>query len=220
MSATRLQRVAVQEAALSVEACGTTLDQAVLAGDWRLLYTTASDVLVLLEAANRSFGLLDVRDIQQNFDAFGRVENVINVSGPLGDAVLRVRARYERAGDRTISLRFEEAGVNGVVPAPALETLLAPALLPRTAPQMMLLQAIRALNLFIPLPGIGRDVDGGADGMLGAANAGAYLLSYCDESMLIGRALTGGGLFIFSRETPPPKAEEKWVTPEAVAAAA
>jgi len=199
MNASQPQRVQVQEAALALEAFGGPLDTEVLAGSWRLVYTTASDVLVLLEAERRSFGLLTVGDILQVFDAYGSVENVINVSGPLGAAALRVRARYERAGARTIRLAFTEAGADSVQPSAALETLLAPALLPRSAPQFALLAALRELNIFLPLPGVGRDALAEADGVLGAANAGAYLLSFCDAAVLVGRALTGGGLFIFQR---------------------
>jgi hypothetical protein len=202
MEASRETRVAIQEAALALDAFGGELQLDVLAGTWRLLYTTAADVLVLLEAEARSLGLLRVGDILQCFDAYGLVENVINVSGPLGAATLRVRARYERAGTKTIRLAFTEAGVDTVVVSDGLETLLAPALLPRTAPQMLLLQALRDLNVYLPLPGVGRDASAPSDGVLGAANAGAYLLSFCDPDVLLGRALTGGGLFIFQRAQP------------------
>jgi hypothetical protein len=45
------------------------------------------------------------------------------------------------------------------------------------------------------------------DGLLGTvANGGAYLLGYCDEDTLVGRALTGGGLFIFKRDNVQPQA--------------
>ena len=152
-----------------------------LSGRWRLVYTTASDVLVLLEAERASFGLLQIGDIYQSFDAYGSVENLIYASAtpflvPDAGVALRVRARYAVAGSRSIRLAFE----------------------------MWLLQALRELNITLPLPGQGRSIDASpedaADGLLGTlANGGAYLLGYCDADTLVGRALTGGGLFLFRR---------------------
>ena len=57
------------------------LDPLLLAGTWRLVWTTASDVLVVLQAART--GAIQVGDIYQNFTADGRVENVIRFSLPL-----------------------------------------------------------------------------------------------------------------------------------------
>jgi len=205
MSASRATRVAVQEAVVSLEAFGGALDLEVLAGRWRLLYTTAADVLVLLEAEKRSFGLLTINDIYQSFDAYGAVENLIYASAPLlapaNGIAFRVNARYSRAGAKSIRLAFTDAGVSELQISDALEAAIAPALLPRTPLQMALLQGLKSLNITLPLPGAGREVGEGADGVWGAANAGAYLLSFCDQDTLVGRALTGGGLFIFSRDT-------------------
>jgi hypothetical protein len=201
--------VAVQEAALELEAFGKTLDLQLLAGRWRLVYTTASDVLVLLEAERASFGLLRIGDICQSFDTYGGVENLIYASAPpfMSDVALRVRAKYAVAGTRSIRLAFQEASLGDVKISETLETLIAPAVLPRIAPQMWLLQALRELNITLPLPGAGRAIDAGpedVDGLLGTvANGGAYLLGYCDEDTLVGRALTGGGLFIFKRDVQP-----------------
>ena len=186
---------------------------AVLSGRWRLVYTTASDVLVLLEAERASFGLLQIGDIYQSFDAYGSVENLIYASAtpflvPDAGVALRVRARYAVAGSRSIRLAFEDVSLGDVRISDTLETLLAPALLPRTPPQMWLLQALRELNITLPLPGSGRSIDASpedaADGLLGTlANGGAYLLGYCDADTLVGRALTGGGLFLFRRDVTP-----------------
>jgi hypothetical protein len=254
VSASRSTRVAIQEAALALEAFGQPLDlngacplcgcalcvccvcvcvctrmgrvcrppllrqsfdhtTPVLSGRWRLTYTTASDVLVLLEAERASFGLLQVGEIYQSFDAYGSVENLIYASAtpflvPDAGVALRVRARYAVAGSRSIRLAFEDVSLGDVRISDTLETLLAPALLPRTPPQMWLLQALRELNITLPLPGSGRSIDASpedaADGLLGTlANGGAYLLGYCDRDTLVGRALTGGGLFIFDRENDP-----------------
>ena len=263
ISASRATRVAIQEAALALEAYGQPLDldgasvglvvrdslgpgltrvfcdrtATVLSGRWRLCYTTASDVLVLLEAERASFGLLQIGDsafiarprhshrrlltlltlpgvrvrysVFQSFDSYGSVENLIYASAtpflvPDAGVALRVRARYAVAGSRSIRLAFESASLGDVRINETLETLVAPALLPRTPPQMWLLQALRELNITLPLPGSGRSIDASpedtADGLLGTlANGGAYLLGYCDADTLVGRALTGGGLFIFKR---------------------
>jgi hypothetical protein len=204
--ASREQRILVQEAALALEGgFGAELDLEKLAGKWVLQYTSASDVLVLLEAERASFGLLSVGEISQSFDTLGNVENGIEArTFPLASTQLRVRARYERAGARSLRLAFTEACVGDVVISPELEALIAPALLPRTAPQMLILQALRSFNLTLPLPGIGRSVldsEESGSGLLGGAvlSAGAYLLGFCDDEVLVGRALTGGGLFIFTR---------------------
>jgi hypothetical protein len=143
------------------------------------------------------------------------VENLIFASAtpflvPEAGAALRVRARYAVAGERSIRLAFQEASVGDVRISDTLETVLAPALLPRTAPQMWLLQALREFNITLPLPGAGRAIDARpedtADGLLGAvANGGAYLLGYNDSDTLVGRALTGGGMFIFTRASEDPQ---------------
>ncbi len=144
-----------------------------------------------------------------------RSENVIKVSGPLLSAVsplgsgagapagatLRVAARYARAGARTLRLWFDSASLGEVRISDALETLLVPALLPRTPPQMLLLQALRGARLTLPLLGLGAPGAPGADGEPGRGGAavGTYVLSYLDEDTLVGRA-AGGGVYIFRRE--------------------
>ena len=60
-----------------------------LRGTWRLLYTTAADVLVLLEAERATGGLLQIGDIFQTFgfdgdaSAVQSVDNVIRLSLPV-----------------------------------------------------------------------------------------------------------------------------------------
>lgn len=202
------RRVAVQEACLALDAFTPPeeeLDTLLLAGAWRLLYTSALDVLVLLQAEKNSFGLLTVvrrifmttsrakqtrqGDIFQDFDAYGNVSNVIRLRGVLGDATAKVRASYSRVGRRSLSLSFQDASLGDVRVGPTLESLVVPALLPRTPVQMGLLSALQALSITLPVPGGG-----------GMGAAGSYLLSFLDEDTLIGRALAGGGLFIFCRD--------------------
>ena len=137
-----------------------------LAGTWRLQYTTAADVLVLLELEKSTFGFLSLGDIYQAFDAWGNIENVIRASVPLllqppaplgsgaaapAGATLRVAARYAVAGAKTLRLWFDTAALGDVNINATLEALIAPALLPRTPPQMMLLQWLKDARLEVPL---------------------------------------------------------------------
>uniref|UniRef100_A0A452YM03 Plastid lipid-associated protein/fibrillin conserved domain-containing protein n=1 Tax=Aegilops tauschii subsp. strangulata TaxID=200361 RepID=A0A452YM03_AEGTS len=82
------QRAAIEEAIVSVEELGAgegaPLDLAALDGTWRLCYTSASDVLMLFEAAER-LPLLQVGQIYQKFECKGRsdggiVRNVVRWS--------------------------------------------------------------------------------------------------------------------------------------------
>jgi hypothetical protein len=175
LEASAATRVRIAEAQLSLEAHGTDLDLDTLAGTWRLEYTTAADVLVLLEAERRSFGLLRIGEIYQCFDAYGNIENVIRCSAPPllapEGATLRVAARFARAGARTLRLWFDSASLGELRISELLESAIAPALLPRTPPQMMLLQALRAAKLTLPLPGLGRPGEPDADGNPGCATA-------------------------------------------------
>lgn len=78
----------------------------------------------------------------------------------------------------------------------ALETLLAPAILPRGSLQHRLLLGIKEASLRVPLRG-----SGPAAGPSPAASGFAtYLLTYLDEDMLIGRAVGSGGSFVFTRQ--------------------
>ena len=106
---------------------------------------------------------------------------------------LRVGARYTRESSRTLRLYFEEARIGGLRISELTESLLAPALLPRNFLQMRLLQWLRDAEVTFPL----RAGGGGASGRV--ASAGTYILTFMDNSMLIGRAANSGGVFIFSR---------------------
>ncbi|KAM3408997.1 hypothetical protein ACQJBY_001802 [Aegilops geniculata] len=74
------QRAAIEEAIVCVEELGAgegaPLDLAALDGTWRLCYTSASDVLVLFEAAER-LPLLQVGQIYQKFECKGRLDGGI-----------------------------------------------------------------------------------------------------------------------------------------------
>ena len=134
---------------------------------------------------------------------------------------LKVDADYAKAGARTLALTFQEAKVSEVRISDLAEAVIAPALLPRTSHQILL--AIKELELKFPLRGAvtamgmpgsdsssssndagGDSSNEGSTSMVkqprsGGAAVGAYLLSYLDETTLIGRASGSGGTFIFER---------------------
>ena len=111
----------------------------------------------------RDTGLLEVGDIFQSFTADGKIENEIRLSVPFllapatqgtdGGVALKVDADYTRVGARTLSLVFQEAKVSEVRVSDAVETLIAPALLPRGSLNHQVLLAIRELELKFPLRG-------------------------------------------------------------------
>ena len=135
---------------------------------------------------------------------------------------LKVDADYAKAGARTLALTFQEAKVSEVRISDLAEAVIAPALLPRTPLSHQILLAIKELELKFPrgtvtamgMPGSdsssssndagGDSSNEGSTSMVkqprsGGAAVGAYLLSYLDETTLIGRASGSGGTFIFER---------------------
>ena len=132
-----------------------------LAGKWKVAYTTAPDVLqILLVPTVAPF--LQVGDIFQTFGEDGRtVNNIIELGSepflqPDKGITLTVKATYSESAtvgqvetsgssgvrqkvDR-IKLRFVEGQLSDVNISPLAETLLAPALLPRTGLNMSILQ--------------------------------------------------------------------------------
>lgn len=120
---------------------------------------------------------------------------------------LKVEAEYDLRAPRTLSLVFREARVMEVRIGDAIETLLAPALLPRGGFNHQLLLWLRELELRFPLLGAGappRDetpgVSDAATGRTGAP-AGNYEISYVDDDVLVGRA-NRLGTFVFVRHGP------------------
>lgn len=225
------ERAAVEEAQVALEtldvAGAADIDLELLSGKWRLVYTTAADVLSVLRI-QRDLGPLspvEVGDIFQSFTADGRIENEIRLSVPFllapatmgtnGGVALKVDADYAKCGARTLSLTFQEARVTEVRISDLAETLIAPALLPRGSINHQILLAIKELELRFPLrgavtamggPATGDDGGGGGSrARSGGAAVGAYLLSYLDETTLIGRASGSGGTFVFERASGGPQ---------------
>lgn len=226
-TAARGDRGLVEDALLALEraaeAAGGTTDTPPserLQGRWRLVFTTALDVAPLLAASAAAESAADtlaraapflprlpvpsVGDIYQQFGApeDGRVANIIRVTAPpaLDDVTLTVAASYTVSSPRRVRLTFRRASVRGALSSGA-ESLLAPALLPRGTLQMAALQAIKD-GFSVPLTGelpAALAPLGQVAGAARAAAGGEYLISYVDESLLVGRQAGADGLFVFER---------------------
>lgn len=200
LNAGPLARAEVEEAQVTVEGFERDeLDVHALAGNWRLTYTTAPDVVSVLKL--QKTGAVQVADICQEFTADGSVTNVINLSVPWvlqpaaagGGLTLRVEASYEVKGPRTLALAFNTARVGELRISDLVQGLLAPAVLPRTPLQHELLMRLHDAALVVPLRGGGVQLPPALSGGM------AYQLTYLDEDTLIGRASGSGGSFIFER---------------------
>uniref|UniRef100_A0A5B6YTR3 Plastid lipid-associated protein/fibrillin conserved domain-containing protein n=1 Tax=Davidia involucrata TaxID=16924 RepID=A0A5B6YTR3_DAVIN len=177
---------------------GEPIDLRKLDGTWRLQYTSAPDVLILLEAAAK-LPFFQVGQIFQKFECQGQseggfVRNVVQWSIPnlleeLEGATLLVSARFSIVSLRNIYLQFEEISVQNINISEELQALIAPAILPRSFLSLQILQFIRALRTQFPVRNQGRRSVGGL-----------YYLSYLDGNMLLGRAV--GGVFVFTRAPP------------------
>ncbi|KIZ07425.1 hypothetical protein MNEG_0522 [Monoraphidium neglectum] len=197
----------VEEAQVALESLqpGDGLDYALLEGKWRLVYTTAADVVPIVGLDLSSLlpaGLpapVVVGDVFQRFSSVeeGRVDNIVEFGLPpltqgSGGVTFTVGASYEVRSPRRISLTFLEAQVGRVRASPLLEALLAPALLPRGWWNQRALLAIKEFNLRFPFRSAQQVAAGRAVGA-------GYLLTYLDSDVLIGRAQAPGGSFIFVR---------------------
>lgn len=199
--ATADQRSCIEEALVNVEEynAGAPIDLGKLDGTWRLQYTSAPDVLVLLETAAR-FSFFQVGQIFQKFECQnqskeGVVRNVVRWSIPplleeQEGATLLVSAKFSVVSARNIYLQFEEISIQNINISEELQALIAPAILPRSFLSLQILQFIRTFKAEIPVRNQGRQSVGGL-----------YYLSYLDANMLLGRA-AAGGIFVFTRAQP------------------
>ncbi|KAL5663574.1 hypothetical protein ACJX0J_023682, partial [Zea mays] len=160
------QRAAIEEAVVAVEergaGKGTPIDLAALDGTWRLCYTSASDVLVLFEAAER-LPLLQVGQIYQKFECKdrsdgGTVRNVVrwsieNLLEEQEGATLMVSAKFVVLSKRNIFLQFEEVAVENIKISEQLQTLIAPAILPRSFLSLQILQFLKTFRTQVPVSG-------------------------------------------------------------------
>lgn len=202
--ATADQRSIIEEALVNVEGYnkGAPIDLLMLDGSWRLQYTSALDVLILLEAAAR-LPFFQVGQIFQKFEcrdqlSGGVIRNVVRWSIPnlleeQEGATLVVSAKFDVVSMRNIYLQFEEIKIQDINISEQLQALIAPALLPRSFLSLQILQFLRTFTAQVPVrnPGTGRRSVGGL-----------YYLSYLDRNMLLGRAVGGGGVFVFTKAQP------------------
>ncbi|KAK7255012.1 hypothetical protein RIF29_28411 [Crotalaria pallida] len=193
------QRSSIEEALVSVEGYnkGEPINFAKLDGTWRLQYTSAPDVLILLQAAAR-LPFFQVGQIFQKFECSdqsngGVIRNVVRWSIPnlleeQEGATLLVSANFTVVSVRNIYLKFQEITVQDIKISEEVQALIAPALLPRSFISLQILQFLRAFKAEIPVRDPGRESVGGL-----------YYLSYLDDNILLGRAVGGGGVFVFTR---------------------
>nr|GMC51599.1 probable plastid-lipid-associated protein 10, chloroplastic isoform X3 [Ipomoea batatas] len=232
LATTADQRSSIEEALVSVEAfdAGQGLDLGKLDGTWRLQYTSAPDVLILFESAAR-LPVFQVGQVFQKFECQDRsnggfVRNVVKWSIPglfevnlslylslimldlaayylsairmcmvcfleQEGVTLVVTAKFSCVSSRNIFLQFEEISFQDVNISEELQALIAPAILPRSMLNFEILQFLRTFKAQVPLRSSNRRSVGGL-----------YYLSYLDNNMLLGRAVGGGGVFIFTRAQP------------------
>ncbi|XP_050203847.1 probable plastid-lipid-associated protein 10, chloroplastic [Mercurialis annua] len=200
--ATADQRSIIEEALVSLEGynIGTPIDLVKLDGTWRLQYTSAPDVLVLLESSAR-LPFLQVGQIFQKFECRdqsngGIIRNVVRWSIPAlfeeqDGVTLLVSAKFDIVSARNIYLQFEEISIQNVKISEQVQALIAPALLPRSFLSLQILQFIRTFKAQIPVRNPGNSGR--------RAVGGLYYLSYLDNNMLLGRAVGGGGVFVFTK---------------------
>ncbi|GFP99143.1 probable plastid-lipid-associated protein 10 chloroplastic [Phtheirospermum japonicum] len=184
LNATPHQRSTIEETLVSVECldAGKPINLGLLDGTWRLQYTSAPDVLILFQSAT-TLPLLEVGQVFQKFECGeqsgeGVVRNVVrwSIPGLLEEhegATLLVSAKFSVVSARNIYLEFEEIAIQNINISEDLQAILAPAILPSSL-DLSKRKFLRSVG-------------------------GLYYLSYLDSNMLLGRAVGGGGVFVFTR---------------------
>ncbi len=113
---------------------------------------------------------------------------------------VEVRAKYDIRSPQRIRLMFQEAGVRNLSITDELESLLAPAILPRSWLNHQVLLALREAEVFVPLrarlPALFQSASTSLERNFGSD----YLLTYLDDDTLIGSQTGSGGTFIFVRD--------------------
>jgi len=164
------------------------------------LYTTSLDLLPIFWS--QSITPTSIGDIYQEFEkpdenGKGKVKNIIGAGLPpfledYNGLTLTVTASYEVLSNRRITLSFERAEVSDLLLSELGKTLISPAVLPRGFVNMRLMQLIQEFKASSPLP----------NSDLSASNIRpTLLLTYLDETILIGRALPGSGVYILEKES-------------------
>ncbi|KAL0291275.1 UNVERIFIED_CONTAM: putative plastid-lipid-associated protein 10, chloroplastic, partial [Sesamum calycinum] len=162
LTATPDQRSSIEEALVTVESfdAGKPIDLGLLDGTWRLQYTSASDVLILLQSA-ATLPFFEIDQIFQKFECGdqsrqGVVHNVVRWSIPRlleeqEGATLLVSAKFSVVSIRNIYLEFEEIAIQNINISEELQALLAPAILPRSFLSLQILQFIKSFKAQVPV---------------------------------------------------------------------
>lgn len=88
---------------------------AMLDGDWKLVYTSNSELLAILALSKLPF--VTIGDITQHVDSGSNtVENKVQISVPLSRTAFSTRASFEVRSPKRLQVRFEK----GVVQTPQL----------------------------------------------------------------------------------------------------
>eukprot|EP01023_Acetabularia_acetabulum_P033406 TRINITY_DN31271_c0_g1_i2.p1 TRINITY_DN31271_c0_g1~~TRINITY_DN31271_c0_g1_i2.p1 ORF type:complete len:251 (-),score=33.00 TRINITY_DN31271_c0_g1_i2:112-864(-) len=188
----------IEEALINVEQFNEPLDDKMLAGKWKLIYTTAPDVVgVLLPGALLPLEIVKIEEIYQEFSdsSEGKLDNIIQFSIPgilrEGDGgTLRVNAGYVIKSRNTIQLSFFKGSLGDLNPTDTLQNLILPAMLPRGYFNQQLFLALKEFK-------VERSLQISPSGA--PQPIGNYLLTYLDEDMFVGRAVNGK--FVFDRVT-------------------
>ncbi|XP_010523864.1 PREDICTED: probable plastid-lipid-associated protein 10, chloroplastic isoform X2 [Tarenaya hassleriana] len=176
ISADSDQRSFIEEAMVIVESYnggGEPIDMVQLDGTWRLQYTSAPDVLVLFEAASR-LPFFQVGQIFQKFECRDLSDRGI-VRNVVRWSVPNLLEEQEGA-TLVVSAKFDKVSTRNIYLQ--FEEIL-----------QFLLNFKAQIPVTATSPGR-RSV------------GGLYYLSYLDNNMLLGRAVGGGGVFIFTRSQP------------------
>mmetsp|Transcript_19373 Transcript_19373/g.50525 ORF Transcript_19373/g.50525 Transcript_19373/m.50525 type:complete len:291 (+) Transcript_19373:90-962(+) len=197
-------RGVVEEAQVAVEAFGApSLDA--LEGLWRLIYTNAFDVTGIVDFG-RTAPLLKVGGIYQEYSSVqeGVVKNIVDFGLPPFlevDKGLRftVRADYEPRSGSRMAFNFRSAGLSDLRISSALESLIAPALLPRDQIQQAVLTALQEFNIDVPLQTRPPSLDGRPQRALRPN----FQVTFVDEEVFIGRAPQGSFIFLKEKGKPP-----------------
>jgi hypothetical protein len=223
LAASGAARARINELIATLEASNPTPSPATadgaagLAGEWKIAYTSASELLLLL--ASENLPGVTIGDITQTIDVVaGTVENRVNVRAPLIDTSLIATADFEATSPKRIRVKFTDAGV--VTPSIDTSSVLQYIDLPPTidvAGQSIdttaasealeplrkaaegalggLAEAVKTLPpaLKVPLPAGGL----GAAGAEGAESTW-LLTTYLDEDTRVARG-DGGSVFVMRR---------------------
>ena len=190
------------------------------------MYTDSADVLSLLGLERLPFPA-EVGDVFQRYEwdagaegGRGVVENIVRFralqpllgggeGGQEESFTLTVTAAFQVQSASRIALQFRAATVGGVNASPLLETLIAPAFLPRGQPQLDALQGLKAASVTVPLAtpsGLARGLAGRRPASAAADESTGgipFLITFLDGELLAGAATFGGGGYVLKRVAAP-----------------